>query len=468
MNKFVETLIDEVTTTRTENGAKTYTTSLNACVDLFFKAGALRQNPKAVLPLFEAAYAEDRLTALKLALWTRDIRGGAGERAVFHEIMLWLEQKHTYDAVQIIKVLPEFGYWKELLRLMNTEATTYWVLQMFAAAISQGNGLAAKYAPRKGPIANRIRGIIGVTPGIYRRILANMSKTVEQKMCAKQWDQINYSHVPSVAMGRYAKAFRRNDEARFAEFNTKVEKGEVTINAGALYPYDLIKRNVDLQVANNQWNALPDFVPEGINYLPMIDVSGSMETSCGIPGLEAIDIAISIGMYLMERNKSPFKDLALTFSSEPQWIQSSKSPHLNDRFSHIRHADWGGSTNISAAFNKILLHAKNNHISPSDMPSHLIVLSDMEFDRADRGYNKSNFEAAKESFAEAGYELPMIVFWNIARSGANAIPTRYDDKGAALVSGSSPAVIQGLLGGMKTPIEVMLNTIGNDRYNVIR
>ena len=63
--------------TRTENGMPARVSTANACVDLFYKIGASRG--KNIIPEFVAAYVENREVALRIALWVRDIRGGAGQ-----------------------------------------------------------------------------------------------------------------------------------------------------------------------------------------------------------------------------------------------------------------------------------------------------------------------------------------------------------------------------------------------------
>ena len=73
--------------TTTENGALTYSTSTNPLVDLFFRIGALRGNPDGALQNFISAYATDRNLAVRIALWARDIRKGAGEREIFRKIL---------------------------------------------------------------------------------------------------------------------------------------------------------------------------------------------------------------------------------------------------------------------------------------------------------------------------------------------------------------------------------------------
>ena len=53
-----------------------------------------------------------------------------------------------------------------------------------------------------------------LTPKAYRKMLSELSNTVEQLMCAKDYENINYSHVPSKAMSDYMKAFSKNNEKK--------------------------------------------------------------------------------------------------------------------------------------------------------------------------------------------------------------------------------------------------------------
>ena len=80
--KLTEALKMESTTT--ENGMTTNTTSLNYNVDLFFMAGAMRAaDEDKIISLVSKAWNEDPTICLKILFWTRDIRGGAGERRFF-------------------------------------------------------------------------------------------------------------------------------------------------------------------------------------------------------------------------------------------------------------------------------------------------------------------------------------------------------------------------------------------------
>ena len=88
---------------------------------------------------------------------------------------------------------------------------------MLGDALREKNGLAAKWTPRKGEVAREVREFFGMSPKFYRKSLVALTKVVETQMCAKDWDNINFSHVPSVAASRYKKAFNRNT-TKFAEY----------------------------------------------------------------------------------------------------------------------------------------------------------------------------------------------------------------------------------------------------------
>jgi Domain of unknown function (DUF2828) len=92
---------------RTENGMATLASSLDPHVDLFFAIAASRG--KDISNLFGAAYADNRDLALRILLWARDVRGGAGERQTFHDLLVHLEQIAPEDALAVIPFVAEFA-----------------------------------------------------------------------------------------------------------------------------------------------------------------------------------------------------------------------------------------------------------------------------------------------------------------------------------------------------------------------
>ena len=106
----------------TTNGMATNSSSLNHCVNLFFQIGAMRGKDKQVLiNTFVKAYNEDALIAMKLLFWARDIRGGAGERQIFRDVIKYMAEKHTESLAKNLHLVSEYGRWDDLLQLIGTK-----------------------------------------------------------------------------------------------------------------------------------------------------------------------------------------------------------------------------------------------------------------------------------------------------------------------------------------------------------
>lgn len=105
----------------TANGMVTNSSSLNLCVDLFFQIGAMRGKDKTrLINAFTKAFGENPLTAMRLLFWARDIRGGAGERQIFKDIIEYLAANRTETLGKNLGLISEFGRWDDLLVLFGT------------------------------------------------------------------------------------------------------------------------------------------------------------------------------------------------------------------------------------------------------------------------------------------------------------------------------------------------------------
>lgn len=104
--------------TQTENGMDAYESSSSRLVDLFFSIGASRG--KDIIPQFVSGLVEDRDRAIRLALWARDARGGAGERQIFRDILKYLIVHEKAIASALIPKVPELGRWDDLFVYANT------------------------------------------------------------------------------------------------------------------------------------------------------------------------------------------------------------------------------------------------------------------------------------------------------------------------------------------------------------
>ncbi len=464
--------------TTTENGMVTNSSSLNNCVDLFFKIGAFRRAEESdVIRVFSLAFGEDPISALRIIFWARDVRGGAGERRVFRIAMEHLAKSNGDAVVRNMSLIPEYGRWDDLLVFFGTDIQDE-AFSLIREALDQNNGLCAKWMPRKGPIANELRKFMGLTPKEYRKKLVSATAVVEQSMCSKEWDDINYSKVPSVAAARYQNAFYRNDQKRYSEYirllsmPSEERPKEVKINAQAVYPYDVIKslNRGNKDVATEQWKALPNYM-EGNQemILPVVDVSGSMNASVsGGSSLSCMDVAVSLGLYISERNEGPFQNHFISFSERPSL--QKLTGNLYERYSQLMESDWGMSTNLELVFKLILNQATKHNIAESEMPSKILILSDMEFNECiSDGESLSAMEMIRKKYSDAGYRLPSIIFWNIqSRRGGNNVPVSFDEAGTALISGFSPSILKSILAGSEiSPIQIMNQTINSERYQKV-
>lgn len=467
MNAFVNAVANQEA--RTANGMKARKSTAKATVDLFYNIGASRG--KNITGDFTAAYVENADVALRIAQWARDVRGGAGERQLFRDILVHLEKRDPDAALALLKKVPEVGRWDDIF-VFETPALKSAAYTMLGDALRERNGLAAKWTPRKGKIAAEIRAFFGMSPKQYRKSLVALTKVVETQMCANDWDNINFSHVPSVAARNYKKAFNRHTPA-FAEYVAKLVAGDKTVkvNADAIFPHDVLKGVAHSYTKLNktetdhviaQWNALPNYVGDA-SILPLVDVSGSMTcTAGGTTNVRCLDVAVSLGLYLADKNKGVFKDTFLTFSSKPQLV--TLKGNIVEKCDQMSRSNWEMSTNLHAAMDKILSVAVKNSVPASDMPAMLLILSDMQFNQCTR-FDDSAMEMIERKYAEAGYTAPQIVFWNLNSSG-NA-PVKADKSGAALVSGFSPSIMKALLSAdldQFTPEGIMLKTVMVDRY----
>jgi hypothetical protein len=451
---------------RTANGGVTQTTSLNKCVDLFFQAGSSRG--KDITDIVAQALAEDKDKALRIIQWMRDVRGGAGERQLFKDVLNYLAKVDIGSLLKILPKVPEIGRWDDYLAIEDDMARRvgYGYIKK---ALEEGNGLCAKWMPRKGPVAAELTKFMRLTPKQYRKTLVGQTHVVEQLMCGKRWEEIDFSKLPSLASARYQKAFQRNCTEAYNTYLSKLEKGEAKINAGAVYPYDITKsvQYGNAIAANAQWNSLPNYLAETEErVLPVVDVSGSM--SCMAGGSKVVScmqVAIGLGLYLSERGVGAFKDVFMTFSRNPQMYKLEGT--LEQRLTALRRSPVGYNTDIARAFENLLGVATNNNIPVEEMPTMIVILSDMEFDNSQvSGNDVKAFDFVRQKYAETQYEMPKLVFWNLNARPGNS-PVSFDQTGTCMVSGFSPAIMKGVLGGEDmSPEAVMNKTIMVPRYDI--
>lgn len=264
--------------------------------------------------------------------------------------------------------------------------------------------------------------------------------------------------MPSKAFNLYKDAFKRQDENRFEAFLESVEEGTDSVKAWAIFPVDIYKsRGWDRKATVAQWNALPDYMNDE-NILPVCDVSDSMKWT-SLP-TQPMDVSVSLWVYLSERSKWIFKDAFITFSDTPK-LQYLKWDCI-DRFDQLIRSAWGWSTDLQRVFELILTTAVRDNLPESEMPTKVMIISDMEFNYCGRN---TNLDEIKIQFEKAWYKIPWVIFWNVYWRIGN-VPAQEDNTNVWLVSGYSPAIVRSVLWWEDfTPKGVMLKAL--EKYEFI-
>jgi hypothetical protein len=139
--------------------------------------------------------------------------------------------------------------------------------------------------------------------------------------------------------------------------------------------------------------------------------------------------------------------------------------------------DWGMNTNFQAVFDLILTKAISCKLAKEDMVKTVFVFSDMQFDAATSSPLETDYQQIVRKFAQAGYEVPKMIFWNLSSYGqGNATPVLYDTIGTAMVSGWSGQLLKLFMesGGEMinspefSPEFVMEKAIGKPAYEVLK
>lgn len=481
--------------TRTENGAITYSSSLNNTLDFYANAGAKRKDQTGALSLFQLAVAENPTTAILALFHVGDVRGGAGERDIFKNCLSYVAEHYTEEFLKVLPLIPEYTRWDRMFHLIDhpkvgKAIAKLIISQLEADSTSKTPSLLAKWMPSRGKSEKSIAKFqkmlraLGfyqkyITPdtaeAVYRKSIASIRrkiKLVETAMSEGDWESIDFSKVPSRASMIYRGAFMKRQKERYEAFIAKVNKGEAKINASVLYPYEILAKSKYSKDETMEalWKNLPDYIEDGnTRPLVMADTSGSMSGSPvagnGATSVYPLDVAISLALYTAERLTGPFKDHFMTFSSAPK-LQRVLGKSLYEKYANLSKAHWGMSTNLQAAVNLILDSALNNNVSEDEMPTHLIIISDMEFNACTG--RTTNLGDIRVKYESAGYEMPTIVFWNV-QSRNTQVPAKFNDQNTYLVSGLSPAIFKSVLTAKATtPEELMLEVLNGERYAPLR
>lgn len=312
----------------------------------------------------------------------------------------------------------------------------------------------------------------------------------ESLMSSNQWKNIDFSHVSSKCMHRNSANFYKHAEKEFLQYMETVIKGKRTISGATLQPHELVElvwkiinpglfeipvagndqkvkqalMDLEANRANAQWKTLVESIRNSAvdnekssvgEAIAVCDVSGSMMDAYGSP-VTPMHASIGLSILLAELAKPPFTNAMISFTEVAQAINLDPEDTFVEKVRKVRRAPWGGSTNLLSVFEDVILPiAKKNNLKQKDMVKRLFVFTDMEFDCNGSFANRweTTYDTIKKLFAEAGYEVPEIVWWNLSGQRysymrpESSIPVTKDVEGCALLSGYSAALMKTFIEG---------------------
>ena len=499
---------------RTWNNAVTNESTLNFNLDMFAYSSRVReQDHERNKNRFENALIENDKTALANLLYTLDIRNGKGERALFKSYFSALIEMNKDCAIQILPYIPELGRWDYVFEGIGTEIEenvyelirAYLMMDIKNYNENKPVSLLAKWLPsikthnKKNYFAVKLAKKLNLTEKEYRKILSKLRdrlNIVEKHITNKEYEKIEYISVPSKAMVKYKNLFFTKDEVRFKEFieelkdSKKAKYDNLFMNDFAkMYLDNLMKIGInyfyertikeacrllfnnfflkDLEensqilsqnfkneknLINTMWKKQSK-IEFDKNVLVIADTSGSME---GTP----FETAISLAIYISQNNKSEeWRNKFIIFSSDCIEYSYDKDAEFTDIIDEIPLIV--DNTDIDKVFTKILNDSLEKNLPQLD---EVIIISDMEFDMVQDKKDMSNFKHWKSEFAKYNYELPKIIFWNVARN-VESFPVTKLDYGTCLVSGYSKNILKSIIDIENfDPIDIMLKTLEEKNY----
>lgn len=495
MNKFVNAVSYEAdfngVKTKTENGADARFSTGSKVLDMYGTIGALRNRSEyEIVEKFKASWNEDALLTLKMAFYARNIRGGLGERDTARTCLRWVAQNYPETMVKNFESVVKFGRADDLYTFIGTpiekdmwafiKATLYKDIERMNE--KKSISLMVKWLKSVNTSSKESRKLgvmtaynLGLSEKEYRKLLAEMRRYIgvlEVAMSSGDWKQVEYSAVPSRAMAKYRKAFKRHDSERFEKFLSRVEKGEVKINADTLYPYDLVKKYLtscwgscsrEDRVVEAQWKALPNYIDGKNNILVMADVSGSMYCADARP----IASSIGLALYFAEHNQGDFHGLYMTFSHQPNFIKVQDGNTLCQNVKSVLNTGVGYDTNLEAAFDKILDTCIKNNISKEDMPKALVVVSDMQINCYNSGHGLDFVTEMALRFHQKGYTMPKLILWNVEARRDTFLASKTNPY-VQFASGSSTSTFKSILESIgMDAYEAMMKTLSNPLYDCV-
>lgn len=383
------------------------------------------------------------------AMMIRDPRLGLGRRDLGRRLMS-MTNVSISNVIKAGRVDDVFYYEYKTLYFKYFK---YVVFDYLKTEIEKGNELVKKWMPRYSSknlmLARQIAAYWGMNKQQYGHFIK--CNTTENKMSDHRWDDLEFEHIPSLAMIKYAAAFARKPETkeRYSKYLEDVKAGKRELHVATTTVYDIYRNRskIDADLFFNKLERISG------SWIPIVDSSGSMMDSNDSYGK-----AVSLGHYLAKCSTC-YPNQVISFSSKPQLITLG-TPANNRRRNYYAPVMCDTSSQYGKEIDSMFTgDCSNTNFGrvmellsnlDTNLPEYLIVLSDCEFDC---GSSMSKDETMR-LFKSKGYPT-RIIWWNL--NSRNITCPEMDNDGNIFISGYNPLMLKFLKVGFNA--EEFLNNL---------
>jgi len=476
----------------TENGALSHSTTGEALLDYFSKAGTYRDRDITLVHAdVSKMWAESPMVTMQMLFYMRlvtrstkgffasdDVQKGQGIRDEYRKAISWIAKYHPAEFEKNMWLMPVVGCWKDLWHadLIDVlDQDQVFTLIERGMADPYNRTLLAKFLPkirsksnvtnerhkRMNLFAHALRVRLGMSEKQYRQFKASGdSHKFQRDMSQGLWANLDFKRIPGKAL--------------FSLVNHKGRDGKTTLERHALekrylawldtqpvakftgYVYDLLKATstgitlAQKNTLDKQFQGLIDLAKKdrgGIkgNVWCALDTSASMQAAIA-KSVTAYDVCVGLGIYFSELNEGPFHNHVIMFDNESRDMELKGT--FTDKLNQIRAGEVGwGSTNFQSVIDEIVRIRKTRpEIAVEHYPTTLLVVSDMQFNPVD-GNTETNYQRAMKRLKSVGLPEIQIIWWQVNAGRTTDFPSKADDKGVVMISGFDGAVITNILGG---------------------
>jgi len=473
---------------------------------------------------------EDPCDAFILAFYIRDCREGKGERKLGRILMRWLFLNYPIQFMNVVKFVPEFGRWDDILQLWpgvlkllctidnpNDTQRKEWLdflnnnffskiknkkalkkiqdyqqelvrlvgMQLISDKEKMKCGglasMCAKWAPTENGSLDREFDVVSTLCDAmswdkprYRKVylspLREYLKTTETFMCRGDWNSIDFNSVPSCAMKRLRRVFEKRTPHKFRHWKEHLDTSSRQFRVRHLSPHKVIHEIGSKEASDSICQA------EWIVIEEQVKCSGVFADA-----LVVVDTSVSMKNW-GKTNKDRYKFTPLDVAIGLGILISSSAK--------------GAFHNMVLTFSNIPKFVKLNSV---DAYERYHILKESPW--AGRIDLHATFSlvlkmAQTKSIKPENFPKKLFIFSDMKREKAGELDLRdvdaqykaagykrpqivfwnisgtgemFVDSGSVSISGFSPCVISAIIqGNSADPWEITQMVIGNTRYNPIR